>query len=72
MEEIEAIETGKTTAPKAKKSAAKKTDKADPAPATDSKADKSTGKKIGTGSKATQGKANTAAPEQGKSEQPAA
>lgn len=53
LEEIEAIETGKTTAPKAKKSAAKKTDKADPAPATDSKADKSTGKKIGTGSKAT-------------------
>ena len=70
LEEIEAIETGKAAAPKAKKSAAKKTDKADTAPATASKTGKTTGKK--TGVKAAQGKANTAASEQVKSEQSAA
>lgn len=65
LEEIEAIETGAADAPKPKKNTAQDT----PAGG-EAKGKKSTGKKGGT--KAAQGKANDAAPEQPKAEQPAA
>lgn len=65
LEEIEAIETGTADAPKPKKNAAQDKPTRDEA-----KGKKSTGKKGGT--KAAQGKANDAAPEQPKAEQPAA
>lgn len=65
LEEIEAIETGKAPAPKAKKDSPEKK-------AADAKVGKSTGKKAGAGAKAAQGKKNEAAPEQAKAEKPAA
>ena len=65
LEEIEAIETGKAPAPKAKKDSPKKK-------AADAKEGTSTGKKAGAGAKAAQGKKNEAAPEQAKAEKPAA
>ena len=57
LEEIEAIETGTANAPKPKKNAAQ-----DKPTGSEAKGKKSTGKKGGT--KAAQGKANDAAPEQ--------
>lgn len=65
LEEIEAIETGAADAPKPKKNAAK-----DKPAESEAKGKKSAGKK--GGAKAAQGKANADAPEQAKSEQPAA
>lgn len=65
LEEIEAIETGTTDAPKPKKNTAQ-----DKLAGGEAKGKKSAGKKGGT--KAAQGKANDAAPEQPKAEQPAA
>ena len=65
LEEIEAIETGEADAPKPKKAAAK-----DKTAEGEAKGKKATGKKGGT--KAAQGKADAAAPEPAKSEQPAA
>ena len=65
LEEIEAIETGAADAPKPKKSGAK-----DKPAEGEAKGKKSAGKK--GGAKAAQGKANADAPEQEKSEQPAA
>lgn len=65
LEEIEAIETGAADAPKPKKNAAN-----DKPAEGEAKGKKSAGKK--GGAKASQGKANADAPEQAKSEQPAA
>jgi len=65
LEEIEAIETGEADAPKPKKNAAQ-----DKSAEGEAKGKKATGKK--GGAKAAQGKANADAPEQEKSEQPAA
>lgn len=65
LEEIEAIETGTADAPKPKKNTAQ-----DKPAGGEAKGKKSTGKKGGT--KAAQGKANDAALEQPKAEQPAA
>ena len=65
VKKIEAIETGEADAPKPKKNAAQ-----DKSAEGEAKGKKATGKK--GGAKAAQGKANADAPEQEKSEQPAA